>query len=557
MKIGFFSPRAVSAGTRPQILHCFHKSRRICCCPGAEAASDTQQGRNIVAAEQLHQLRQTGFAKGDAELRRLLNRIYSASDAPAQITQKRQLLQSPVRGIPVYVMLPLDTVWLIERDGVTQPMLIREKAMEVGLEALRAAGVEGVMVDVWWGIAEHSGPQQYDFSAYKRLFEQVAEKGLKVQAVMSFHAAGGNVGDTCKISLPKWVLEVGERDPNIFFTDRSGVRNKECLSLGCDNYDVLSGRTPVQAYTEFITAFANEFNDMLGTVITELTVGLGPAGELRYPSYPEGDGRWRFPGVGEFQCYDSYMLRNLHEAALAVGHPEWGHGGPHDAGHYNSAPCETGFFLSQDGNWDTEYGRFFLAWYSNLLTRHADQVLSAAKEVLTQRCRPRRVQDKRELADGQLLFTFQPAVQLGVKLAGVHWWFKSRAHAAELTAGYYNTRDHNGYKPIMEVLAKNGACVNFTCVEMRDCEHPIGRCSPQGLLNQVISTALELNVPVAGENALQRYDRHAFDRIIESAFGQSAMMGRLEKVTFLRMGDMMYDNWEAFSGFLRRLTCPP
>ncbi len=35
---------------------------------------------------------------------------------------------------------------------------------------------------------------------------------------------------------------------------------------------------------------------------------MGPAGELRYPSYPEGDGRWRFPGVGEYQCYDKYML---------------------------------------------------------------------------------------------------------------------------------------------------------------------------------------------------------------------------------------------------------
>lgn len=31
---------------------------------------------------------------------------------------------------------------------------------------------------------------------------------------------------------------------------------------------------------------------------------MGPAGELRYPAYPEGDGRWRFPGTGEFQCYD-------------------------------------------------------------------------------------------------------------------------------------------------------------------------------------------------------------------------------------------------------------
>ena len=53
-----------------------------------------------------------------------------------------------------------------------------------------------------------------------------------------------------------------------------------------------------------------------GTVITEITVGMGPAGELRYPSYPEGDGRWRFPGVGEYQCYDKYMLVG---SAWAVG----------------------------------------------------------------------------------------------------------------------------------------------------------------------------------------------------------------------------------------------
>ena len=33
-------------------------------------------------------------------------------------------------------------------------------------------------------------------------------------------------------------------------------------------------------------------------------MGLGPCGELRYPSYPETDGTWKFPGIGEFQCYD-------------------------------------------------------------------------------------------------------------------------------------------------------------------------------------------------------------------------------------------------------------
>ena len=59
---------------------------------------------------------------------------------------------------------------------VQVPVIKREKALEVGLATLRQAGVEGVMVDVWWGIAESEGPGQYDFSAYLRLFQKVAPR---------------------------------------------------------------------------------------------------------------------------------------------------------------------------------------------------------------------------------------------------------------------------------------------------------------------------------------------------------------------------------------------
>lgn len=34
-------------------------------------------------------------------------------------------------------------------------------------------------------------------------------------------------------------------------------------------------------------------------VIVDIEVGLGPAGEMRYPSYPQSQG-WVFPGIGEF-----------------------------------------------------------------------------------------------------------------------------------------------------------------------------------------------------------------------------------------------------------------
>lgn len=106
------------------------------------------------------------------------------------------------------------------------------------------------------------------------------------------------------------------------------------------------------------------------------------------------------------------------------------------------------------------------------------------------------------------LYRFAPRhakVKLGVKLAGVHWCSKSLGHAAENTAGYYHTAKHNGYAEIMEMLARHGAHASFTCVEMRDCEHPNeGACGPEDLLELVLDTAAQHGVPVTGENALQR-----------------------------------------------------
>lgn len=92
------------------------------------------------------------------------------------------------------------------------------------------------------------------------------------------------------------------------------------------------------------------------------------------------------------------MLADLRAAARAAGHPEWGHGGPHDAGHYNSRSWETGFFVSQGGNWQTEYGHFFLSWYSGLLVRHARRILGVAAEVLNKPGRPRMIKAVQEVS---------------------------------------------------------------------------------------------------------------------------------------------------------------
>ena len=157
------------------------------------------------------------------------------------------------------------------------------------------------------------------------------------------------------------------KDQDLAYTDRWGRRNYEYVSLGCDNLPVLKGRSPVQCYGDFMRAFRDNFSSYLGSTIVvgalslsssattldsiflfffqEIQVGMGPAGELRYPSYPEMNGTWRFPGIGAFQCYDKVNEKTPHPCAhrsasltqyfcitVHAGELESGSGGSGEAG---------------------------------------------------------------------------------------------------------------------------------------------------------------------------------------------------------------------------------
>jgi beta-amylase len=49
------------------------------------------------------------------------------------------------------------------------------------LQILKRVGVDGVMVDCWWGLVESRGPQRYNWSGYHDLFNMVRDVGLKQQ----------------------------------------------------------------------------------------------------------------------------------------------------------------------------------------------------------------------------------------------------------------------------------------------------------------------------------------------------------------------------------------
>eukprot|EP00249_Psilotum_nudum_P004860 c18344_g1_i1 orf=360-2003(-) len=426
--------------------------------------------------------------------------------------------------VPIFVMLPLGTVTLQNKlddpDG-----LLRD------LKTLKSANVDGVMVDCWWGLVESEIPQKYNWSGYRQLFTTVREACLKLQVVMSFHQCGGNVGDDVNIPLPKWILEIGQKNPDIFFTDREDRRNPECLSWGVDKERVLRGRTGLEVYFDYMRSFRQEFDDFFeDETIVEISIGLGPCGELRYPSYPESHG-WRYPGIGEFQCYDKYLQKSLKKAAEARGQPEWAKV-PQNAGYYNSRPQDTGFFRD-GGDWDNYYGRFFLRWYSQVLIDHGDRVFSLTN------------------------LAFE-GTRISAKISGIHWWYKTASHAAELAAGFNNSCNRDGYAPIANMFKKHNITFNFTCVELRTTTHaadyPEALADPEGLVWQVLNAAWDAGIHVSSENALPCYDRDGYRKVLENAKPHDDPDGHhVAAFTYLRLNPSLLqkDNLQEFERFVK------
>ncbi|XP_022979364.1 beta-amylase 8-like isoform X4 [Cucurbita maxima] len=396
--------------------------------------------------------------------------------------------ESQFRGtpyVPVYVMLSTGFInnfcLLIDPDGVRQE-----------LSHLKALNVDGVIVDCWWGIIEAWNPQKYVWSGYRDLFNIIREFKLKLQVVMAFHSCEGTESGDAFINLPQWVLEIGKENPDIFFTDREGRRNEDCLSWGIDKERVLRGRTGMEVYFDFMRSFHTEFNDLFAEgFVSAIEVGLGASGELKYPSFSKRMG-WSYPGIGEFQCYDKYLQQSLRKAAGLRGHSFWARG-PDNSGQYNSRPHESGFFCER-GDYDSYYGRFFLQWYAQMLIYHVDNVLSLASLVFEE-------------------------TKFIVKIPAVYWCYKTSSHAAELTAGFYNPSNQDGYSPVLDVLKKHSVIVKLVCSGMPVTGQEVDDtlADPESLSWQILNSAWDRGLTVAGENSLSCYDREGHMRIIDMA----------------------------------------
>ncbi|KAL8047738.1 hypothetical protein ABFX02_07G020100 [Erythranthe guttata] len=430
----------------------------------------------------------------------------------AVVSEESSNITEPIEGTKLYVGLPLDTISKSNKIN-------HARAIAAGLKALKLLGVEGVELPLYWGIVENEAMGEYNWTGYLAIIEIVQKLGLKLHLSVCFHAS-----EEAKVSLPQWVSRIGESEPSIYFTDRSGGRYKDCLSLGADDVPVLDGKTPLEVYASFFENLKSSLSPFMGSTITGLSIGLGPNGELRYPSHHQVNGSTQ-TGAGEFQCYDKNMLTNLKNHSEKNGNPLWGLGGPHDAPLYNDqSPLSNGFFTENGGSWETPYGDFFLSWYSNELIHHGDQVLSLATSA----------------------FKDFP-ITISGKIPIIPSWHKSRSHPSELTAGVYNTVNRDGYGPVLEMFSRNSCRVVLPGMDLSD--------EAETLIAGITDSCKRNGVVVTGENTLVSGSPVGFEQMNKNLLGEDAAV---DLFVYQRMGAYFFspEHFPAFAQFFRGLSQP-
>src|SRR5690606_16217789 len=111
---------------------------------------------------------------------------------------------------------------------------------------------------------------------------------------------GGNVGDTCDIPIQDWDFKkhaelTGRQPDDLKYRSEQGNISLEVLSAWATHL-------VVSEYKDLYAAFSLHFENHASRV-REINISLGPAGELRYPSYNRHDKGTDYPTRGAVQAF--------------------------------------------------------------------------------------------------------------------------------------------------------------------------------------------------------------------------------------------------------------
>lgn len=415
------------------------------------------------------------------------------------------------------------------------------------LERAKKLGADAVSTDVWWGAIEPK-PGQFAWKYYDIMSNKIGAQNLKWVPILSLHECGGNVGDTANIPIPMWIwakiqAKTGSTNPDI------GKFKSEQGNVSSEYVDFWATKHALPFYRNVMTEFQNHYAGK-ASMIAEINVSLGPAGELRFPSYNYHDNGSGWPTRGALQAYSELARQSWRDYSLAkYGNEEavkqaWGE----KYGATIEPPKNAEDFFKSGDFRNTQYGKDFFDWYSKSLQIHGDQVLGSALEVF-----------------GSKGSAFA-GIDIGAKIPGVHWRMGEivdgkvvlHGREAELSAGLISTGKEDwteaggyGYRPILSVFKDlqtrspfSRVVPHFTALELPDGQDgAIARSLPNSLAKWVGHEANRQGLLLKGENALAGtlYDKAAWERMASllKGWGDKPGEGYYDGLTFLRMNDVL------------------
>ena len=368
------------------------------------------------------------------------------------------------------------------------------------LSTVESYGVDAVTVDVWWGKVEAAGDDQFNWSYYDQVFQTITSRGLDIVPIFSFHQCGGNVGDTCNIPLPSWLWgKYTGATLNGITLDANGLKHRS--EQGNFSSETVQGwATPLvqNEYQAFTQAFVARYGTTYTTRMQEINVSLGPAGELRYPSYNSHDSGTGYPTRGALQSYSPLAIKSFQQWAiakygsLAAINSAWGSAVTTQS--QIQPPSNAGFFFSSGDYRSTQYGKDFIDWYNKSLVDHGERMLDTVLAALG---------------------TSFPGAEIGYKIPGVHWSMTGPTpRAAEVAAGLVQTSvdmsaagTGRGYANIVGLADRvadsgRGVILHFTCLEFTDENFAPQYSQAKTLVGWIGAEAGRQGVTVKGENAL-------------------------------------------------------
>lgn len=237
-------------------------------------------------------------------------------------------------------------------------------------------GVTAISTDLWWGLIEGRQAGQFDWSYYDRLVALLAQHDMQWVPILLFHQAGGNVNDDFMQTIPLWLWgKLLEAHPELAsvrdlqYVSETGDASMEYVSLWADGY-------VIPYYQRFIAAFRDHYVPR-ASMLAEINVSLGPAGELRYPSYNSHD--WgNYPNRGTLQCYsplaEQDWRRYLKSRFASIQALNYAFGTRHAQFEAIPMPIADHLFENKEYVYSA-WAREFLTWYHGALVAHGRRIL--------------------------------------------------------------------------------------------------------------------------------------------------------------------------------------